>query len=416
MSESASRQLEMPPAPDLVRRDVVAAENAVLETLDTKILEAVPDAMIVVADNGIIVYANGESERLFGYQRDELLGQPVEMLIPVDLHERHLDHRRRFADAPRVRFMGQALNVIGARRDGTQFPADIKLRPVASATARYVLASVRDITERATKEAQLRAYTAELESLKLHIEHKNAELEQQNGELEQFAYVASHDLQEPLRKIIAFGDRLKTQYADALDETGSDYLARMQSAARRMQELINALLEFSRVTTRVRPLVRIDLKEIIDGVLLDLELAIERHGCAVDVGELAAVQGDPVQLRQLFQNVISNALKFHAPGASPRVRVHGHAVAPGGAGQPMVEVRVEDNGIGIEKQHFERIFNVFERLNGRDVYPGTGIGLAVCKKIVIHNGGCIFVESERGMGTTFVIRLPAAPRQGRMGP
>jgi two-component system sensor kinase FixL len=377
-----------------------------------QVLEAAPDAMIVVDHQGTLVYVNGEAEKLFGYPRAELLGQPVEVLMPEVYRGGHAARRDAYVSHPRTRPMGQALQIVARRRDGGEFPADVKLSPLPTSSGLLVTAAVRDITDRKKAEERLRTYARHLEELQASVERKNVELEQRNRELEQFAYVSSHDLQEPLRKIVAFGDRLKTRYAPALDERGLDYLARMQSAATRMQQLINDLLEFSRLTTRGRQFQPVDLSRIVQATVADLEVSIERAGGRIEVGDLATIDADALQMRQLVQNLIGNALKFRRPGAPPEVKVWG-IPAPGAAAgdAPMYELRVRDNGIGIDKKYAERIFTVFERLNSREQYEGTGIGLAICKKIAERHGGTISVESEAGRGSTFVVRLPMTQRE-----
>jgi signal transduction histidine kinase len=240
-----------------------------------------------------------------------------------------------------------------------------------------------------------------------------ARLEQSNRELQDFASVASHDLQEPLRKIQAFGDRLRTRFAGPLGPDGRDYVDRMHAAAARMQTLIDDLLRFSRVTTKAHPFAPVDLNEIARDVLSDLEARIESSAGKVEVGELPTIDADPVQMRQLFQNLIANALKFRRPEAAPVVRVSASMPTEVGtpaddrdARSPKVEIRVADNGIGFEEKYLDRIFNVFQRLHGRDRYEGTGIGLAVCRKIVERHGGTITATSRPGEGATFVIALP----------
>lgn len=376
-----------------------------------QLLEAAPDAMIVVNHRGTIVYVNGEAEKLFGYPRVELLGQPVEVLMPEGYRGGHAAHRDAYIGHPRTRPMGQALQIVARRREGGEFPADVKLSPLPTASGLLVTAAVRDITDRKQAEEKLRTYARHLEELQASVERKNVELEQRNRELEQFAYVSSHDLQEPLRKIVAFGDRLKTRYAPALDERGLDYLARMQSAATRMQLLINDLLEFSRLTTRRRQFDPVDLSKIVQATIADMDVTIERAGGRVDVGDLATIDADPVQMRQLVQNLIGNALKFRRPGAAPEVKIWGK-LAPGKGDASMYELRVSDNGIGIDPKYAERIFTVFERLHPREQYEGTGIGLAICRKIAERHGGTIAVESEVGGGSTFVVRLPTTQREG----
>jgi PAS domain S-box-containing protein len=362
-------------------------------------LEAAPDAMVIVDDAGTISYVNSEAERLFGYARGELLGKAIEALVPAAARARHVAHREGYTKSPHTRPMGLAMNIVAQRKDGSAFPADVKLSPLTTPSGLFVTAAVRDITERIKTEQQLRGYAESLERLRAQLERKNVELEQRNRELEQFAYVSSHDLQEPLRKIVAFGDRLRSTSGAALDERGRDYLSRIQGAATRMQQLINDLLSFSRLTTKARPFEPVDLAKLVAGVASDLEVALERSGGRLAVGELGVIDGDASQLRQLIQNLIGNALKFHRKGVPPEVRVSGREVGE------MYELRVEDNGIGIEPRFTERIFTVFERLHPRTEYEGTGIGLAVCKKIAERHGGEIRVESEPGRGSTFCVLL-----------
>jgi light-regulated signal transduction histidine kinase (bacteriophytochrome) len=228
------------------------------------------------------------------------------------------------------------------------------------------------------------------------------ELQRSNKSLEEFAYVASHDLQEPLRKVRAFGDRLQTRYGHLLDETGIDYLARMQSGSMRMQALIDALLSYSRVTTKAQPLLPVDLNQVLAQVISDLEVRIESQQAEVIVGPLPTLAADSMQMHQLFQNLVGNALKFHRQGVAPRITIAAAACDEMGCCQ----IEVADNGIGFEMQYAERIFQVFQRLHGRSEYEGTGVGLAICRKIVERHGGAIYAESTPGAGARFVIHLP----------
>jgi light-regulated signal transduction histidine kinase (bacteriophytochrome) len=230
---------------------------------------------------------------------------------------------------------------------------------------------------------------------------KQVELERSNRELQDFASVASHDLQEPLRKVRAFGDRLSAKYGAELTDQGRDYLERMQDAAARMQTLINDLLTFSRVTTRAHPFVPVDLNTLVSQVLADLEVRIQQSKATVEVDELPTIDGDQLQLRQLFQNLVSNALKFQPPDVAPVVRVYAEDVDDGS-----VRLCVQDNGIGFDEKYLDRIFTIFQRLHGRVEYEGTGIGLAVCRKIVDRHGGSISARSAPGQGATFLVTLP----------
>ncbi len=247
------------------------------------------------------------------------------------------------------------------------------------------------------------------------LRRSSQRLEVSNRELQDFASVASHDLQEPLRKIQAFGDRLRVKCAPGFTSDGLDYLDRMQNAAGRMQGLINDLLTFSRVTTKARPFVATDLAEVARGVIGDLEARIEQTGGAVAVSDLPEIDADAIQMRQLLQNLIGNGLKFSRAGVAPRVEVRGRIVPGANGGAPThgaanhaekFELTVADNGIGFDEKYLDRIFTVFQRLHGRSEYEGTGIGLAVCRKIAERHGGGITATSRPGEGSTFVVTLP----------
>jgi signal transduction histidine kinase len=237
-------------------------------------------------------------------------------------------------------------------------------------------------------------------------------LERSNKELQDFASVASHDLQEPLRKIQAFSDRLRSKCVQTIDDQGREYLDRIQNAAGRMQTLINDLLTYARVATKARPFVTTDLVSVTREVVSDLEARIEQVNGHVEVGELPSVEADPLQVRQLMQNLIGNSLKYHRPDVRPQVNIYGHHLnegtcqAPGAAAGPYCQIMVEDNGIGFEEVYSEKIFAIFQRLHGRTEYEGTGVGLAVCRKIVERHGGTITARSTPGKGSTFVVTLP----------
>jgi light-regulated signal transduction histidine kinase (bacteriophytochrome) len=282
-----------------------------------------------------------------------------------------------------------------------------------------------DITGRKGAEEALRESEARYRSLNEGLEGRIAQrtaqlrsyaeqLQRSNRELQDFAHVASHDLQEPLRKVSSFGERLRTKYGDALGEQGLDYLRRMEGATVRMQGLIEDLLALSQVTTQGRPFGPVDLGEVVRGVISDLEAALEESGGRVEVGEMPTIDADRAQMRQLFQNLIGNAVKFRRPGAAPMVRVRARVLperragarAGGAPGGELCRTTVEDNGIGFDEQYLGRIFAPFERLHGRGSYEGAGMGLAICRKVVERHGGEIIAQSAPGQGATFVVTLP----------
>jgi light-regulated signal transduction histidine kinase (bacteriophytochrome) len=241
------------------------------------------------------------------------------------------------------------------------------------------------------------------------LQEQAEKLVRSNAELEQFAYVASHDLQEPLRKIQAFGDRLKSKCGPELNSDAQDCLKRVQNAAARMQTLIQDLLSLSRVSSQTQPFVSVDLNELARAVISDLEIRIEQLGAHVEVAALPVVIGDRIQLAQLFLNLIGNALKFHKPGEPPWVKLWSER----DQGQTDVwRIVIEDQGIGFDEKYLDRIFQIFQRLHGRTEYEGTGIGLAICSKIVDRHHGVITASSKPGEGAKFVVTLPCKSSRG----
>jgi PAS domain S-box-containing protein len=245
------------------------------------------------------------------------------------------------------------------------------------------------------------------------LRQSTIQLERSNRELQDFAYVASHDLQEPLRKIVVFGERLKEKCADTFTPEGVDYLERMRKAAARMQILINDLLSFSRVTTKAQPFTPVNLLKTAQEVVSDLEARIEQVQGRVELDALPLIEAEPLQMRQLLQNLIGNALKFRRPEEPPVVKVNAKIISaprprsgPGALAEDLCVLTVSDNCIGFEEKYLDRIFNVFQRLHTRNEYEGTGMGLAIARKIALYHGGDITATSKPGHGSTFIVTLP----------
>lgn len=361
------------------------------------LLDLSPDAMIVIDERGEIVLANDLAEALFGYSGGELAGQRVEELVPERFRHVHPQDRNAYFDAPYTRPMGGALDLYALSRTGEEIPVEISLSPVESVDGMFVVAAVRNIKERKRTE----------EALVLQA----AELAERNRELDSFAYVASHDLQEPLRKINAFGQLLESEHRGRLDDEGRSYVDFMIEAAQRMQALIGDLLAYSRLGTQGRPISDVDLSEVVGRVISDLSMQVEAANARVEVGPLPTIRADSHQMYQLLQNLISNALKFQPPGQEPRISVHAETRSVETAeahrrGGRVCRIEVVDNGIGLEPEYAEQIFEPFKRLNSRDRFEGTGIGLAICRKIVERHGGTITATGKPGEGTTFTIDLP----------
>jgi PAS domain S-box-containing protein len=504
------------------------------------VLEALPDAVVIVNRSGLIVLVNAQTEQLFGYSREELVGQPVELLVPEALRDRHVGLRDGYFAHPHTRPMGANLELHGQHRDGRDLPVEISLSPVQSEDGLLVVSSIRDISARKKAEAQLRQMEARYrtlvegipavtfmaaldedlnelyvspqieqllgfsqqewlenpvlwytqlhpddqarwhlefahtcatgepfrsvyrflardgrvvwvhgeaklvrdaagrpqflqgvafditgmkqaednlralnETLEQRVAKRTAEAEQRahelarsNAELEKFAYVASHDLREPLRTLKSYPKLLAQRYHGKLDAKADDQLNRIIVGADNMERLINDLSKYSRVVRGERSLAATDCASVFVQACANLQAALEESGAQVTPGPLPVVLGNETELELLFQNLIGNAVKFRAEGRA--VRIH-FGAQPHGDGWLF---SVSDNGIGIEERYLRRIFELGERLNSKRLYPGTGFGLAICEKIVEAHGGRIWAESEFGQGSTFYFTLPApAPLQ-----
>lgn len=364
-----------------------------------RVVEAMPTAIVMVDEKGRIGLANARAREMFGYSAEELVGKSIESLVPERFRSTHSHLRKGYFEGPQARPMGAGRELFGLQKDGREIPIEIGLNPVQMPGELFVLASIIDITERKRMEADVRT--------------SMADLERSNKELEQFAYVASHDLQEPLRMVSSYMQLLSRRYQGKLDSDADEFIGFAVEGANRMKVLINDLLAFSRVGTRGKEFAPVALDEIFDQALRNLELAVEDGGVAVTHDPLPTVLADDGQMLQLFQNLIGNAIKFR-DGPSPKV----HVGVRRQDGRWLLFVR--DNGIGLDPQFSERIFVIFQRLHSREEYQGTGIGLAIARKIVERHGGRIWVESQPGKGATFYFTLTpvdeAEPANGEEAP
>lgn len=499
------------------------------------LLESLPDALVLINRQGIIVHVNQQTEKLFGYHAEEMLGHPIELLVPERFRGGHVQQRDGYLADPHSRPMGIGMELYGRHKTGTEIPVEISLSPLQTGDELFVISIIRDITARKKEEAKFRTLvenipavtffapldesspelyvSPQIEELlgfsqqewlsdpvlwyrQLHPEDRqrwnlqfaptcasgdafrevyrfiakdgrvvwvhgaanlvrgrdgqplflqgvafditeqkqhaeqllqakeelrriNAELEQRvaertreleqsltaleekSAELEQFAYVSSHDLRQPLRSLVNYPQKLVKEYGDQLDEKANDWLAKTIKGAERMRRLIDDLLQYSRVIRRDRVFEPVDCNEIFETVCANLQVDIEQHKAVVTSTTLPTVIGYQTQLLVLFQNLISNAIKFRATGRAPRVEV--------GARHENDHwlFSVKDNGIGIEGKYLQRIFELGERLHPESKYPGTGFGLAICTKIVRSHGGTIWASSESDRGSCFFFTLPA---------
>jgi PAS domain S-box-containing protein len=347
------------------------------------VVESAPNAMVLVNADGIITLVNNQTEKLFNYDRQELIGNKIEMLIPSRFRHEHPTHRVSFFSNAQVRAMGVGRDLFGLRKDGSEVQVEIGLNPIETVEGNMVLASIIDITERKIQERSLK---------------KQVELETKNKELEQFAYLASHDLQEPLRTVSNYMQLFEEDYIDKLDDNARKYLQSAKNATQRMSLLIKSLLEFSRLG-RNKKLALVDCKKLINDVIADLEIAIKTSGAVIEVSEMPTINMYESELRQLFQNLITNAIKFRKKNTNPKLNIRAAQF------QEKWKFSVSDNGIGIAPEYFERVFGIFQRLHTSQEYEGYGIGLANCKKIVELHDGEIWIESTLGESTTFHFTL-----------
>jgi PAS domain S-box-containing protein len=372
-------------ARDISGRKAAEKHLAQMESKYRGLLEAAPDAMVVVNQGGDIVLLNLQAEKQFGYRRDELLGQKVTNIIPEGFAERLIADDLRSAEDALAQQIGTGIELIGRRKDDSEFPIEIMLSPLESAEGILVTAAIRDISVRKATEANL------LQKMK--------ELYRSNEELEQFAYFASHDLQEPLRMVASYTQLLSRRYKGKLDTDADEFIAFAIDGASRMQRLIQDLLAYSRVGSKGMDLLDMSSDDALQQALVNLRGAIEESGALVTHDPLPRVVADEMQLIALFQNLVANAIRYQKPGIP---LVHISAARIGGK---KWQLSVRDNGLGIDPQYFERIFGLFQRLHKREEFAGTGIGLAICKKIVERHGGRISVESQLGQGSTFRFTL-----------
>jgi len=386
--------LEAPEALELLDRQILVERLRDSERHFQSWFEDAPIACHEVDRDGIVLCVNQAECELFGFRPEEMIGQPIwDFMAAEDREKTKAGLLQRIADEQPLVPLEREYK----RRDGSSVVMELHQKRIRDAAGRAtgLRTFLLDITQRKCAEQTL---------------HEQADkLARSNAELEQFAYVASHDLQEPLRKIQAFGDRLKGKYESTLGPEGIDYLTRMQNAAARMQILIQDLLSLSRVASHAKPFAAVDLGDVAAVVISDLEVRITERNGRVEASGLPVVFGDRGQLAQLLQNLIGNGLKFQKPGENPLVKVSSEAVTlpDGAAGW---RITVEDNGIGFDEKYRDRIFQIFQRLHGRNEYEGTGIGLAICRKIVERHGGVIAAHSSPGAGAKFVITLPQRAR------
>lgn len=361
--------------------NLISEEKKIFEGL----LDSAPDGIVVIDNNGEIIIFNKQAEHLFGYEYQEMIGQKLEGLLPHRYRVTHEHHVTNFLHSPGVRNMGASnREFFGLHKNGKEFPIDISLNYLPTGSGNIAIASIRDITEKKEINQQL------LDTMQT--------LQSANKELEQFAYIASHDLQEPLRTISSFTELLAKEYEDKLSGNGEKYLEFIMKSSERMKVLVKGLLDYSRIG-KEKLAAETDCNQLINDVLADLDTAIKECNAHIQVQQLPILNAYPTELRQLFQNLISNALKYRDKGVEPEIKITVEEL-------PMHwQFAVQDNGIGINESDKEKIFVIFKRLHNRNDYEGSGIGLSHCKKIAELHGGKIWVESTPAKGSTFYFTI-----------
>lgn len=366
--------------------DLIRELNHLRYALDQSAIVAVTDS------KGSIIHVNDRFCEISGYSREELLGKD-HRIVNSSYHSKEF-----FSNLWRTISSGKTWSgeIRNRTKTGTYYWVNTTIVPFLDEVGKpYQYISIRyEITQRKNAENQLRIYADRLE--------------QSNRELQDFASIAAHDLQEPLRKILAFADRLSTRFREQLPPDAKDYLDRISASAQRMRKLIDDLLSYSRITTKGREFEKTELDLILKEVLSDLEIRIEQSQAVIETENLPAIHADPLQMRQLFQNLISNAVKFSRKDTPPRITIKCTVQ------KNTCILSVQDQGIGFDEKYLDRIFIIFQRLHGKSEYEGTGVGLAICRRIVERHGGHITAKSLPGQGATFFVTLPLSPNQKSM--
>jgi PAS domain S-box-containing protein len=377
----------------LLRRQAEVLRRA--EQKFRSLLEAAPDAMIISSEDGRISLVNSQAESIFGLQREDLIGQKIHLLVP------QWSYLSASTGTPR--------EIKAVRRNASEFPAEISLSPLQTEDGLLVISAIRDMTERKMAMDAIQQLNLNLEKRVAErtreLFESNESLRQSNEDLNQFAYAASHDLQEPLRMVALYSEMLRQKYGGRLDQMADQFITFVVDGAQRMEMLLKDLLTYSQSgASSAGPADLVDCGSVLEKVVLNLRASIEQNGASVTWRDLPILRAHDVRLIQLFQNLIGNAIKYRR--SDPPVI---HVAAERRDAEWLFSV--QDNGMGIKSDYVQQIFGIFKRLHG-NTYPGTGIGLAICQRIVENYGGRIWVESKPGVGSWFYFTLPRATTDG----
>lgn len=355
-----------------------------------QLIENAPDSIIVIDEKSKILLWNPKTEEIFGWKAGDVMGTALtETIIPQQYRERHIRGMERLLSTGQANMLNRTIEITAIKKNGDEFYISLTISRSRQINKWIFIAFIRDISTEKENEKEL--------------DEKRNQLEKINEELENYARLTSHDLKEPLRKILINSDLLLTNYSATLEPEAINRLEKISNAAKRMNHLIEDVLNYSRVSDKSDFFVPLKLNEVLKDVLSDLENSIEEKRATVIIGDLPEIEGVFLQMRQLFQNLISNAIKYSKPDIPPVIEITCKNSGPG-----YIELRVKDNGIGIEEKYKDKIFQAYERLHSKDEFEGTGLGLALCKKIAEVHKGSIKIKSEKNIGSTFIIQLPVS--------
>lgn len=343
------------------------------------LLQSAPDAMIISNTKGIIELINNQTEKLFGYTKEEMIGMPVESLVPKDSRKKHVHHRHAYHADPKIRSMGAGLELFAVRKDGTQFPVEISLSPIITEQGQIVSSSIRDITDRKDLQDQLR---------------------KSNEEMSAFTYSVSHDLRAPLRSVIGFTSILEEDYGNKLDEEAKRITATIKNSAVRMGHLIDDLLAFSRMGRQQLVKTEIDTNKMLEDCINEIVQQQKPIAISWKIDDLPQVLADHTTLKQVWINLLSNAIKYSSPRPSPEVVIGSYSE------ENNYVFFIRDNGVGFDSAYTHKLFKVFQRLHDADEFEGTGVGLALVDKIISRHGGRVWAESKLNEGACFYFSLP----------